>query len=49
MTRDLVTAILTNSDKSVNYYSWVALSRNSGTYFGHLGHLLFELIKETFR
>ena len=49
MTRDLVTAILTNSDKSVNYYSWVAPSGNFGTYFGHLGHLLFELIKQTFR
>ena len=39
MTRDLVTAILTISNWSVNYYSWVAPSRNSGTYFGHLGHL----------
>ena len=49
MTRDLVTAILTISNESVNYYSWAAPSRNSGTYFGHLGHLLSEVIKQTFR
>ena len=49
MTRNLVTAILTVSNESVNYYSWVTPSRNSGTYFGHLGPLFTELIKQTFR